>query len=168
MRQTLRLLAAVLLACAFAAVARAAVPTVSITPTSGPSSVTLNGVDQTTSFDTSISVSGGTSTGWNVTAWAPLPSAGTDTLGPLVVSTQPTLGGGCSPGGSCSNPNPTGLIWPVTLATTGGSPSKIYNARLNSGVGNNNLNVTFSVLVPAGALATTYSTTLTIGSGSGP
>jgi hypothetical protein len=166
MRQLLHVLAALLLAGALAAAAHTAI-TVSLTPTSAPPDTTLNGVDQTTSVDATITITGGTNAGWNIKAWAPLPTLAGLSLGPLVVPTEPTSGN-CSGGRSCSDPNPTGITWPVTLGVTAGTASKIYNARANSGNLNNSIDLTFTINVPASALPGDYSTTLTIVGGTGP
>ena len=169
MRRTLPLLAALLLACAFAARAGAPGFAVSISPVTVTSAgVTLNGVDQVSTFAATITASAGDSTvGWNITAWAPVPTSGGNTLGTLTVTAQPTLSA-CSLG-QCSLAVPTGIIWPVTLGTTAGAPAKIYNAGVGSGNKTNTINVTFGVNVPAMALPGTYTTTLTIiGSGAGP
>jgi|GEM_PF-6553412 len=168
MRRTALLLGAILLACAFAA-ARASGFAVSISPVTVTSAgVTLNGVDQVSTFAATITASAGDSTvGWNITAWAPVPTSGGNTLGTLTVTAQPTLSA-CSLG-QCSLAVPTGIVWPVTLGTTAGAPAKIYNAGVGSGNKTNTINVTFGVNVPAMALPGTYTTTLTIiGSGAGP
>jgi hypothetical protein len=170
MRGTFVLLGALLLASTFAAVVQAATFAVSVLPATVTSSaITLNGIDQKTSFSAAITVTAGSSvTGWNLTAWAPLPTSGANTLGALVVTTQPTLGA-CSPSGSCSLPVPAGITWPVTLGTTAGAAAKIYNAGVGSGNKDNIVNVTFDVNVPASALPGSYTTTLTIiGSSTGP
>ena len=167
MSRTLPLLAALLLACALAAEARAAFGVAILPATVTSSAVTLNGVDQTTSFTTTITVSGAVNTGWNITAWAPLPLVGGNTLGALVVTAQPTLGA-CS-GGGCNLPTPTGITWPVALGTTAGAAAKIYNAAVNTGKGTNTLTVIFDISVLAKALPGSYVTTLTIiGSSVGP
>jgi hypothetical protein len=131
--------------------------------------ITLNGDDQTTSWTETITVTGAGSGGWNFTAWAAVPTAtGGLTLGALTVPSQPTAAP-CTGGPSCSQPVPTGITWPVTLDTTGSSPSKFFNAGTGTGRGNVVLTATFSVPVPANALPGTYTTTVTIiGSSSGP
>jgi hypothetical protein len=166
-RRVLPVLAVSLLGCSFAAVARAAFA-ISVSPSSVTSSaVTLNGVDRTSTFAAVVTVSGAGTTGWNITAWAPLPVSGANTLGALVVATQPTLGA-CS-GIGCNLPVPTGITWPVTLGTTSGTAAKIYNASASTGKVNNTVNITFSIPVLAKALPGTYTTTLTvIGSSTGP
>ncbi len=162
MHRLVLLLGFAVLACSVAAAVRAAPFSVSIAPATVTSSaVTLNGVDQVSTFAETISVTGGNdATGWQITAWAPLPTFGTNVLGALAVPTQPTLGA-CSTG-QCSLPIPTGITWPVTLGTTALTAAKIYNAEVGSGNKNNTVNVSFEVNVPAGALAASYTTTLTI------
>lgn len=158
---------ALLVGCVLVSTARGAFG-ISVAPTTATSSaVTLNGLDQTSTFTATITVSGAVNTGWNITAWAPLPTSGANVLGALAVATQPTLGP-CS-GGSCSAPTPVGITWPVALGTTAGTAAKIYNAAVSTGKGSNDVTVTFNISVPAKALPGTYSTTLTIiGSNSGP
>lgn len=166
-RRTLSFLAALVLGCSFVAVANAAFG-IAVLPASVTSSaVTLNGVDQTSTFTATVTVSGATATGWNLKAWAPLPVSGANTLGALVVGSQPTLGA-CS-GSGCNLPTPTGITWPVTLGTTSGTASKIYNASVSTGIGTNTVTITFTISVLAKAIAGSYTTTLTIiGSSSGP
>jgi hypothetical protein len=166
-RGALPLLGALLLGCSFVAAARAAFGIAVLPATVTSSALTLNGVDQTSSFTATVTVSGATNTGWNLTAWAPLPVSGANTLGALVVATQPTLGA-CS-GSGCNLPTPTGITWPVTLGTTSGTASKIYNANVSTGVGTNTVTITFKISVVAKALPGSYTTTLTvIGSSTGP
>lgn len=168
MRRTLPLLGALVLTCMFAAAARAAFSITVGAPTVTSSAVTLNGVDQTTTFTTVITTTqtGGAS-GWNITAWAPLPTVSGNTLGALVVTAQPTLGA-CS-GGGCVLPTPTGITWPVTLGTTAGTAVKIYNAAANTGTKTNTVNVVFDIAVVAKALPGSYLTTLTLTAvGTGP
>jgi hypothetical protein len=162
MRRPVALLGSILLACSVTAAVHAAQFSLSIAPaTATASAVTLNGVDQVSTFAETISVTGGSdTTGWQITAWAPLPTSGANVLGALVVPTQPTLGA-CSLG-QCSLPIPTGITWPVTLGTTALTAAKIYNAGVGSGNKNNTVNVSFGVNIPAGALAGSYTTTLTI------
>jgi len=172
MRGTFALLAillitVLLLAGAFATASRAAFGVAILPATVTSSAVTLNGVDQTSTFTTTITPSGAVNTGWNITAWAPLPTVGGNNLGPLVLSSQPTLGA-CSPGGSCSLPTPIGITWPVTLGTTAGTAAKIYNADVSTGKGTNTITATFGFKVPANALPGSYVTTLTIIGSTGP
>jgi hypothetical protein len=166
-RRALLLPAALLLGCTFVAAARAAFGIAVAPATVTASPVTLSGVDQVSSFTATITVSGAANTGWNITAWAPLPASGANTLAALVVPSQPTLGV-CS-GGGCNLPTPLGLTWPAAVGTTAGTATKIYNADVSTGKGTNTVTVTFNIPVPARALPGSYTTTLTIiGSNSGP
>jgi hypothetical protein len=156
-----------LLACSFAAVARAAFGVSVLPATVTSSAVTLNGVDQTTSFTATVTVSGAVNTGWNVTAWAPLPTVGGNTLGALVIPSAPSVGT-CT-GGSCGQPVPIGLAaWPMTIGTTAGAATKIYNSDVSTGKGTNTMTFTFDISVLAKALPGSYTTTLTIGGSTGP
>ena len=166
-RRALLLAAVLLLGGTFVAAARAAFGIAVAPPTVTASAVTLSGVDQVSTFTATITVSGAVNTGWNITAWAPLPASGANTLGALIIPSQPTLGA-CS-GGACSLPTPIGIAWPAAVGTTAGAPTKIYNADVSTGKGTNTVTVTFDIPVRAGALPGSYTTTLTIiGSNSGP
>ena len=166
-RRALLLAAVLLLGGTFVAAARAAFAIVVAPATAIGSPVTLSGVDQVSTFTAVITVSGAVNTGWNITAWAPLPASGANTLAALIVPSQPTLGP-CS-GGGCSLPTPVGITWPAAVGTTAGAATKIYNADVSTGKGTNTVTVTFNIPVPARSLPGSYTTTLTItGSASGP
>jgi hypothetical protein len=165
-RRALLLPVVLLLACTFVAAARGAFGIAVAPATVTASAVTLSGVDQVSTFTATITVSGAVNTGWNITAWAPLPATGANTLAALVVPSEPTLGA-CS-GGSCSLPTPVGITWPVAVGTTAGAATKIYNADVSTGKATNTVTVTFNIPVPARALPGTYTTTLTITGSTGP
>jgi hypothetical protein len=165
-RRALLLAAVLLLGGTFVAAARAAFGIAVAPATVTASAVTLGGVDQVSTFTATITVSGAVNTGWNITAWAPLPTSGADTLSALVVPSQPTLGA-CS-GGNCSLPTPIGITWPVDVGTTAGAATKIYNADVSTGKGTNTVTVTFNIPVPARSLPGSYTTTLTIIGTTGP
>jgi hypothetical protein len=128
--------------------------------------VTLNGLDQTTTATSTLTVVDTGDDGWALTAWAPQPSGSNGSLGGLTVQGTPSASG-CT-GLGCTRPRPTGISWPVTLGTSSGGAAKIYNAADNSGFGTNFVSVDFSVSVPANARAGTYSTTITLAVASGP
>jgi hypothetical protein len=126
--------------------------------------VTLNGVDQTSSFTMQYTVGytgGGNTAGWNVQAAATVPTSGTKTLPALQVtgvSAAPCTGGGCSdPANSAATP--------VTLS---GTPVRIFNAAVNTGQGTIVLTTTYLLTFPANALAATYSSTVTVTASTGP
>ena len=151
MRRTLALVAAVLLARLASTPARHSRSPRSLRPPTS-SAVTLNGLDQTSTFTETLATSSTTPfNGWHITAYAPVPTAtGGKSLSQLVVTAQPTLGA-CS-GFQCSLPTPTGITWPVTLGTTAGAATKIYNAASATGEKNNSVIVIFGVPVTADEL----------------
>jgi hypothetical protein len=147
--------------------ASAATLTIAIT-TGNPitaTGITLNGVDQTTTFTMAASVAytgGGNTAGWNVTAAMTTLTSGTKTLPGLIVTTVSR--GNCS-GGGCVNPT-NSITWPTVPLTT--TAVKIYNAAANTGKGTVVLTGTYQVTYPANALPGTYSTVVTLSAVSGP
>lgn len=136
------------------------------TPTSAvASAVTLNGDDQSSTFTETLAITGVTqSLGYNVTAWAPLPSVSGLTLGALRAG-APTLS--CTQGGCTTGTNGvTG--YPITLGTSSGAAVKIFNATANSANKNQQAVVTFAIPVTADELPGTYTTTLTLTVANGP
>jgi hypothetical protein len=152
--------AALLLPAAAGAVAVAA-------PSSVSATVTLNGFDQQATFPATLTVTGGgKTTGWNITAWAPKPASGSNTLSAVYVASQPSAAP-CT-GNKCVDPTPTGLSWPITLGTSSGGAVKIYNAGLNTGTGSDPVSVPFTADVSANTLTGSYTTTITVAVVSGP
>jgi hypothetical protein len=136
-----------------------------IAPATASTSVTLNGFDQDATLSVSLSISGPGTGGWHITAWAAKPASGSNTLGALVVSTQPTTS--CT-GGGCVKASST-LSWPITLGTTSSGAVKIFNAAKSTGTGSADaVGVPFSISVPANTLTGSYTTTLTVAVATGP
>ena len=157
---------AILVALIALAVPAAALGALGITSsTSVSTTVTLNGLDQSATFSTTLTISGGGPAGWNVTAWAPRPSGSAGTLGAIYVASRPS--GACS-GKNCVNPTPTGLSWPMTLGTSSGGAVKIYNAAASTGTGTVTVTVPFTSDVAANTLTGSYSSTITVAISSGP
>lgn len=164
-----RRLVASVVAAATLCCAGAVKASVSVVPQQGSIStppVTLNGLDQTATATASLSVIDTANAGWALTAWAAPPSGSGGSLGSLVVASQPTTSA-CVEAG-CTLPEPTGISWPVTVGTSSGSATKIYNAARHTGDGTSVVNVGFTVAVPANTLAGTYSTTITLAVSNGP
>jgi hypothetical protein len=154
---------AVLVAALVAAPAAAAALAVS-TPSTASFSITLDGTDQAPTFAIPMTVSGATTTGWNLQATATQFTSGANTF-PATATTF-TAGAddaSCS-GGGCSNPT-NSVTWPVTLSATA---VKVYNAAVNTGKGGNVVTGTFAVAVPASVFSGTYTSTVTITIASGP
>ena len=149
---------------ALPAAAAAALGISSATNTSA--TVTLNGFDQTANGSFTMTITGGGTTGWQVTAWAAVPKDGTLAIGSIKIPSQPTASA-CT-GVGCVKPTPTGLSFPVTLGTSSGSAVKIYNAAARTGTGTDPVTVPYASAVPASALAGAYTTTITLAVVSGP
>jgi hypothetical protein len=127
-------------------------------------SVTLNGIDQTSTFTiaaTEAYTGGGNTAGWNVTAASATLTSGANTLPALIVTT--VARGNCT-GSGCVNPT-NSITWPITLSTT---PQKIYNAAATTGKGTVILTGTYQVNYPSNALPGTYTAVVTVATATGP
>ena len=157
------LLAALALAPAASAAAKFSFSIDTPSPIAAPG-VTLNGVDQTTTFTMQYTIEytgGGNIDGWNVQAAATLPSSGSLTLPALQVTGVSNAP--CS-GNKCTTPS-NSIPAPISLTT---SAQRIYNAGTSSGQGTNVLTATYLLTFPANALAGTYSSTITVAGATGP
>jgi len=122
--------------------------------------VTLDGTDQTPAFSFTMTVTGGTNSGWNITASATQFTASGHTLNaPTVTSVafDSCSGSGCTPTNS--------VTWPVALT---GTAQKIYNAARNTGKGTVHLTTNLTMSVPGNAFAGSYASTLTLAIATGP
>lgn len=163
MRWLLALFAALALAPGASAAAKFTFSVDTPSPITAPG-VTLNGVDQTSTFTMQYTVAytgGGNSAGWTVQAAATVPSSGGSTLPALQVTSVSNAP--CS-GGNCADPV-NSVRTPVALGT-GAAP--IFNAAPGSGQGTVVLTATYLLTFPADALAATYSSTVTVTASAGP
>lgn len=165
MRRTLLVAAA--LALALATTAGAATISITATPAAAVApAVTLNGDDQTTSWSETIAVSNVTqSLGYNVTAWAALPTSGSNTLGAIRVASAPALS--CTQG-SCTTGTNSVTTYPVVLGTTSGTAVKIFGATAGSANKNQQAVVAFAIPATAATLPGVYTTTITLTVADGP
>lgn len=157
MRRALTGIAVLVLALAGAGAAAGAITIV--VSQSASTSTTLDGQDHEAALTVDVTVGGAKTTGWNIVAWAPLPSNGTHNLPKLAVTSQPS-DDPCT-GRNCVQPSPTGISWPVQLGTSSGAAAKVYNADVNTGTGTVTIHVPIGVTVPSNAYAGTYTTTVT-------
>lgn len=164
MRRSALVAAAVVAALALPAAAAAALAISSTTNTS--TTVTLNGFDQTATGSFTMTITGGGTTGWHVTAWAAVPKNGSATIGTLSVPSQPSASACTGPG--CVKPTSSGISYPITLGTSSGGAVKIYDAAAHTGTGTDPVTVPYATAVPANALAGPYTTTVTLAIVSGP
>lgn len=140
-----------------------------LTPVTQPTSVTLNGTDQTETFSLPIVVDDntGSGAGWDLTISLDTFTNGSHTLatGTTRISSQPSAS--CN-SGTCTNPTVSGVSYPLVLTADGSTTSKFFNAAANTGMGNFTITPSFTVTIPANAYAGTYSSTFTISITSGP
>ena len=151
------------LVCASGAAAATFNYTVATTSPVTVAGVTLNGVDQPTSFSivSTVTYTGGQNTaGWKVQASATTPTSGSNTLPALAVT-----GGSFVCASSCTT-NPTnGITYPITLTTTA---QTIYNAAANTGRGPFTVTHALQLDYLANAFPGTYSSTVTLTGSTGP
>lgn len=167
--------------CASAAVAGTGTATIAAgsfgfvsTPPNTSVSLTLNGLDQTATFTQSLDVGDatGSGAGWNITATSTTFSTGGGSPHTLA-TTATTLGAApaaaCDSGATCTLAT-NGITYPYTLpaGSTAPTATKVFNAALNTGMGNQTVTPTWRLAVPANTYAGTYTSTWTISLVSGP
>ena len=139
-------------------------------PVTQPTSVTLDGTNQTETFSVPITVNDdtGSGAGWDLTVslTAFTNSGHTLSASAAQISTQPGIA--CSGSGTCTNPTVSGVSYPLVLTADGSTTSKFFNASANTGMGHFTITPAFAVTIPADSYAGTYSSTLTVSITSGP
>lgn len=129
---------------------------------SAPSSVsfplvTLDGTNKTSSQAQPFSVNDarGSGAGWNVTATSTTFMSGGNSLpaAATTVASAPTAA--CAGGATCTPATPTGISYPYSLPAAGTAPAatKLFNANINTGTGSQTFTPTWTLNVPASALA---------------
>jgi hypothetical protein len=139
-------------------------------------SLTLNGLDQTTTYTLPVSVvdarglsAGG---GWNLTITSTQFNDGAGHTFPTTASTITGISPAtaCGTGSTCTLP--TNSVSNSNLALPAGAAPptavKWFNAANATGLGTINVNATVSVAVPANVFAATYSSTVTLAAIAGP
>jgi hypothetical protein len=179
------LIAMLVLAAALLAVAaaRAATITVNATVTGAATlsvagvgsptfALTLNGVDQTTTYTLPVIVidARGSGAGWNLTVTSTQFKDATTHTFPTTASTITAVTTGCGTSSTCTVPTNsvpnTNLAVPA--ATVAPTAVKYLNGATTTGLGTINVNATVSVAVPANVFAGVYTSTVTVSIVSGP
>lgn len=149
--------------------------TLTATGVGSPSfNLTLNGVDQTTSYALPVSVvdarglaSGG---GWNLTITSTQFNDGSGHTFPTTASTMTGVATVCGASSTCLAP--TNAVANTNLAVPAAAVApaavKWENAANATGLGTNTVTATISVAVPANVFAGTYSSTVTVAIVAGP
>jgi hypothetical protein len=111
-------------------------------------SVTLNGLDQTTTTTGSLTPDDetGSGSGWNVTVFA---SAWSDGRGNSLPASTVTAASVSAAGGNCSLPANSVGYPTAGFGTSAGTATKVYDAGAGTGSGPSTVTLTFSQRVPA-------------------
>jgi hypothetical protein len=135
---------------------------------------TLNGVDRTLTASLAFDVSDatGSAAGWNVTATSTRFTSGTHTLPASATTIQSAPNLVCDLLPIFCTLASTLVAYPYTLpaAAVAPAPTTIFDAVANTGLGSQTFTTTWTLAVPADAIAsgTPYSSTWTFSLGSGP
>jgi hypothetical protein len=160
-----RPLIAIVLALVFTGGAAAATFTFTVTTTSPltVATVTLNGLDQTKTFniaDTVVYTGGSNTAGWKVQASATTPTSGSNTLPAITVTAGSAV---CQ--GTCAASPTNGIGYPLTLT---GTAQTIFNAAANTGKGTFTVTSTFQLSYASNIYPGTYTSTVTLIGSTGP
>ena len=135
---------------------------------------TLNGTNQTATATQALDVSDatGSGAGWSLSATSTTFSTGGGT--PILLATNATtIASGptraCDSGSTCTLAT-NSVSYPYTLPAAASAPTatKMFNAAVNTGEGNETVTVTWSLAIPATTQPGTYTSTWTISLASGP
>ena len=138
-------------------------------------SVTLNGLDQTTSASLPLDIGDNTGSraGWNVTATSTQFSDGAagNTLPTSAVTVQAAPSDVCDSGATCTIASEASSItYPYTLPAGATAPTatKIFDAKAGTGMGDQTVTPDYTLAIPADTAAGTYASTWTFSLISGP
>ncbi len=123
---------------------------------------TLNGSDQTVTYQPGLTVTDarGTGAGWHLTVAATSLTDGTHNLAQSVSA----IGQACASGSTCSLPT-NSVTLPVAVGTSGTS---FYSAAAAAGLGKVSVTPTVQVAIPGNSYAGTYNSTVTFAAVAGP
>jgi hypothetical protein len=136
-------------------------------------SVTLNGTDKTTTAQQPLDVADatGSGAGWNITATSTLFKSGSNTLsaGATTIGSAPAAAT-CDANATCTPGGSTTVSYPYTLpaAATAPTATRVFNAPLGTGMGDQTVTPTWTLAIPANAYSGTYNSTWTLSLVSGP
>ena len=131
---------------------------------------TLDGTDQTVTYQIPLTVidARGTGGGWNLTVTSTQFTGGTHTLA-TSASSMTTVTSACNAGSTCTNPtNAVALPIAVPAGVTAPAAVKFFNSAANTGMGSFTVTPTISVTIPGNAYAGSYASTVTVAVAAGP
>lgn len=135
---------------------------------------TLNGTNQTVTSTLGFDVgdSTGSGAGWNVTATSTTFTSAGHTLPTTATTIQSAPTASCDASASGCTPATTNVSYPYSLPAAGTAPTatKMFNAAAGTGMGNQTFTPTWTLAIPANAIAsgTPYTSTWTFSLVSGP
>jgi hypothetical protein len=132
---------------------------------------TLDGTDQTVTYQLPLTVidARGTGGGWNLTVTSTQFTAGTHTLA-TGASSLTSLTSACNAGSTCTSPT-NAITLPIGVPAAGvTAPTavKFFNSAATTGMGAFTLTPTISVTIPGNAYAGSYASTVTVAVAAGP
>lgn len=134
---------------------------------------TLNGQNKTVTFPQPLDIADatGSGAGWNITATSTTFTSSGHTLptGAVTVGSAPSAPT-CDTGVTCTVGGATTATFPYTLpaASTAPTATKLYNAPVNTGMGDQTVSPTWTLAIPGNAYAGNYTSTWTLSLVSGP
>ena len=131
---------------------------------------TLDGTDQTVSYQIPLTVidARGTGGGWNMTVTSTQFTAGAHTLA-TSASSMTAVTSACNAGSTCTNPtNAIALPIAVPAGITAPTAVKFFNSAANTGMGSFTVTPTISVTIPGNAYAGSYASIVTVAVAAGP
>jgi hypothetical protein len=135
---------------------------------------TLNGTNQSITAPLAFDIGDatGSGSGWNVTATSTTFTSTTHTLPTTATTIQSAPTAACDSGATGCATATTTVSYPYTLpaATTAPTATKLFNASATTGMGNQSFSPTWTLAIPANAVAsgTAYTSTWTFSLVSGP
>ena len=135
--------------------------------------VTLNGTSQTVSAPLTFDIGDatGSGAGWSVTATSTAFTSGADALPDTSTTVQAAPSVSCDASAATCTGAFTTVSYPYVLPAAATAPpaTKLFDAAVNTGMGDQTFTPTFSLTIPAGAVAAgTYTSTWTFSLVSGP
>jgi hypothetical protein len=131
---------------------------------------TLDGTDQTVSYQIPLTVidARGTGGGWNMTVTSTQFTTGTRTLA-TTASSITSLAAACNAGSTCTNPT-NAITLPIAVPAAASAPVavKFFNSAATTGMGSFTVTPTISVVIPGNAYAGSYASTVTVAVAAGP
>ena len=135
-------------------------------------SATLNGTNQVPTYTMDIATNDrtGSGSGWNLTITSTTFSTGGGSPRTLsnTASQVTSVASACAQG-TCTDPT-NSITYPLTLPAGATAPTavKLFNAAIDTGMGDFTVTPTVGVTIPANAFAGTYTSTITLAVASAP